>query len=253
MFFRESPRRTVCLYVVAACLTVVCAAAAGVFTGVLPVRVLMDADAVPAVPVFILDPGHGGEDGGAVAEDGTMEKDLNLEISLTMGELADFLGYPTVLTRHKDEMLYDRYDDLIDYDGKKKTYDLRNRLRYAEESGGAVFCSIHMNKFPSPSCKGLQVYYGPEAEASKSCAAVLQSFARTFLDAGNKREIKKADSSIYLLHRIRMPAVLVECGFLSNPEECALLNTSAYRRKTAAVLITALAEGIEAGITNRDS
>lgn len=239
--------RTVWMYVLAAGVTMISAAALCFFTGILPLRTAMDVDARPARTVFILDPGHGGEDGGAMAEDGTLEKNLNLEIAAVMQDLADFLGYPAVMTRSEDEMLYDRYGDLTDYDGKKKTYDLRNRLRFAEESGGAVFCSIHMNKFPSAACKGLQVYYSPNAPESRSYAALVQSYARTFLDSTNHRETKKADSAIYLLHRIEMPAVLVECGFLSNPEECAMLNTAAYRQKTAAVLTAALTEGWEAG------
>ncbi len=249
MVFRKAHVRTVCLYITAACMTFLCAAALGIFTGVLPVRIAVEADVLPVTPVFILDPGHGGEDGGAVAEDGTMEKDLNLDIAMTMAELADFLGYPVTITRREDEMLYNRYGDMTEYGGKKKTYDLRNRLRFAEESGGAVFCSIHMNKFPSPSCKGLQVYYGTEAEESRSYAAVLQSYARTFLDPQNHRETKKADSAIYLLHRMPIPAVLVECGFLSNPEECARLNTAEYRKITAAVLTAALTECREAEVS----
>ena len=242
------PDRTVRLYVLASCLIFVSVVILGFSTGILPIRRTVSVDARPVSPVFILDPGHGGEDGGAEGVDGTLEKHLNLDTVLTMEALADFLGYPTVLTRTDDTMLYNRYGAMPESVKKKKSYDLRNRLRFAEESGGSLFCSIHMNKFPQTECRGLQVYYGPAAEASGSYAAVLQNYARTFLDPENDRETKKADASIYLLHRIRMPAVLVECGFLSNPEECALLNTPAYRQKTASVLTAALAEGWEAGL-----
>jgi len=242
------PDGAVRLYVLAACLTFVSVVILGFSTGVLPIRQAVSVDASPVVPVFILDPGHGGEDGGAESADGILEKNLNLDVALTMEALADFLGYPSVLTRTEDEMLYNRYGSTEENGKKKKTYDLRNRLRFAEESGGSLFCSIHMNKFPQADCKGLQVYYGPAAEESSAYAVILQNYARTFLDPENDRETKKADSSIYLLYRLQMPAVLVECGFLSNAEECALLNTPAYRQKTAAVLTAALAEGWEAGL-----
>jgi len=199
-------------------------------------------------PIFVIDAGHGGEDGGAAGADGTAEKDLNLEIALTMYDMAALLGYPVSMTRTEDTLLYDRYGDLDDYTGKKKTYDLRNRLRFAEESGAAVFCSIHMNKFADARYKGLQVYYSPNHTASQAYATLIQSYARTFLDPENTREIKKASSSIYLLHRIRTPAVLVECGFLSNPEECARLHTEAYRLQVSATVLSALIEGWRAGV-----
>lgn len=237
--------RQVSLYLLAASLMMGCALGIGWFTGILPVKIMVPASAVEERPVFLLDPGHGGEDGGALAADETMEKTLNLEIACRMGEIADLLGYRTMLTRTDDTMLYDRYGDLEEYGGKKKTYDLRNRLRLSEESGCALFCSIHMNKFPDTSCRGLQVYYSPNAPESRSYAALLQSYGRTFLDPANARETKKATSAIYLLHRIQSPAVLVECGFLSNPEECARLKDRQYQLQLASVLTAALAEGWE--------
>ena len=242
MFFLKSSRGSagwaVRGYLAAAGVLMLCCTAVGLRLGSLPDR-MADVDASPVRPMLILDPGHGGEDSGAVAPDGTMEKHLNLDIAQRVGDLADLLGYSAMLTRMTDEMLYDRYGDMTEYGGRKKTYDLRNRLRLAEESGGTVFCSIHMNKFPSAECRGLQVYYSPNSAESSSYAALVQSYSKTFLDSTNHRETKKADSSIYLLHRIEIPAILVECGFLSNPEECALLNTSGYRQKTAAVLTAA--------------
>lgn len=246
MFSMKNHLRQVSLYLLAGCLTLGTAAGLGWFSGVLPVRLIVPASARTEATVFVLDPGHGGEDGGAAAEDGTTEKNLNLEIALRMGDIADLLGYPTVLTRTDDTMLYDRYNDLEEYSGKKKTYDLRNRLRLAEESGCTLFCSIHMNKFPAASCSGLQVYYSPNAPESSSYAALLQSYARTFLDAGNTRETKKATSAIYLLHRIQSPAVLVECGFLSNPAECRKLQDTIYQLQLASTLTAALAEGVKA-------
>ena len=186
-------------------------------------------------PVLVIDPGHGGEDGGA-SSGGVLEKDLNLAVSLKIADLASLFGVPAALTRTEDTLLYDYYHDLDDYRGKQKTYDLRNRLRFAEESGAAAFVSVHMNQFPQPSCWGMQVYYSPNTDASEELAARIRTSARLRLDPTNGREIKRATDAIYLLDRIRIPAVLVECGFLSNPEERTMLTDPAYQRQVAAAV-----------------
>jgi N-acetylmuramoyl-L-alanine amidase len=99
-----------------------------------------------------------------------------------------------------------------------------------------------MNKFPKESSKGLQVYYSPNTDESAQSARIIQSYAKKYLDPANERETKQATSAIYILNRITVPAVLVECGFLSNPEERALLETAEYRQKVAAVLFASTAE-----------
>ncbi len=209
---------------------------------------VLPASSVPTdtSPVrLVIDPGHGGEDGGTSSADGVLvEKDLNLAVSRRMGDIADLLGIPTVLTRREDTLLYDRFQDLPDYTGKKKTYDLRNRLRLAEEHPSALFCSIHMNRFPSPDCQGLQVYFSPNHEKSHPAATLVQTYGKTYLDEGNHRQIKKATSAIYLLHRIKTPAILVECGFLSSPVDSGNLREDGYRLKLAMVVTAALVEGI---------
>jgi len=198
-------------------------------------------------PTVIIDPGHGGEDGGAVAPDGTLEKHLNLAVSENVRDIFTLFGISVQMTREEDCLLYDYYNDLDDYTGKMKTYDLRNRLRIAEESGAKLFLGIHMNKFSKPQYSGLQVYYSPNREESASAANLIREYSKTFLRPDNNRETKKATSSIYILHRITMPAVLVECGFLSNEAECALLNTPEYRCRTAAVIAAAGMEWLNAG------
>ena len=120
-------------------------------------------DAPP--PVFIIDPGHGGEDGGAEGS-GVLEKELNLQISKSLYDICTIFGYKADLTRNKDTLLYDHFGDLSNYRGKKKTYDLRNRIRIAEESGADLYIGIHMNKFPKEQYRGLQVYYSGNAESS---------------------------------------------------------------------------------------
>ncbi|MBQ4194372.1 MAG: N-acetylmuramoyl-L-alanine amidase, partial [Clostridia bacterium] len=104
------------------------------------------------------------------------------------------------------------------------------------ESGAAAFVSVHMNQFPQPSCRGMQVYYSPNTDASEELAARIRTSARLRLDPANGREIKRATDAIYLLDRIRIPAVLVECGFLSNPEERTMLTDPAYQRQVAAAV-----------------
>ncbi len=196
--------------------------------------------------LLVIDAGHGGEDGGASSEDGILEKDLNLQIAQNLNDIAVLFGCRTVMTRTADTMLYDLYNDLDDYTGCRKTYDLRNRLRLAGDMNGDIFISIHLNKFPESKYSGLQVYYSPNHTDSKKIASFIQSYARTYLQPENTREIKEATSSIYLLHRIRTPAVLVECGFLSNPEETAMLTTAEYRCRLAGVIFASAAEWYEA-------
>ena len=192
-------------------------------------------------PLLVIDPGHGGEDGGASVA-GILEKDVNLAVSLRAGDLCAVFGIPVLFTRTTDTLLYDAYGDLSDYRGRQKTYDLRNRLRMAEESGAAVFLSVHQNQFPQTKYSGMQVYFSPNDPKSAELAARIRQGGRMLLDPYNTRETKAATNAIYLLHRIRIPAVLAECGFLSNPEERELLSTPSYQTRVAAALIVPTAE-----------
>lgn len=197
------------------------------------------------IPVFLIDPGHGGEDGGAECS-GILEKDLNLTAARNLADICTILGYNTSLTRTDDRMLYDVYGDFDNYTGKKKTYDLKNRLRMGEESGAALFISIHMNKFPQTNSKGLQVYYSVNTPSSENAAEMIQNYTKKHLIPWNERQIKPADSAIYLLHRIRIPAVLVECGFLSNPQDLENLTAPMYQVKLASCIFAASAEWLAA-------
>ena len=192
-------------------------------------------------PLLVIDPGHGGEDGGA-SQTGILEKDINLAVSKRVGDLCTIFGLPALLTRTEDVLLYDAYGDLADYRGKQKTYDLRNRLRMAEESGAEIFLSVHQNQFPQTKYSGMQVYYSPNDPGSAELAKRVQLSGRMLLDPYNTREIKAATNAIYLLHRIGMPAVLAECGFLSNPEERELLASPGYQQRVAAALFIPAAE-----------
>ena len=202
-------------------------------------------DADGGEPVVILDAGHGGEDGGAVSADGLQEKAVNLDLTLRIRDFLTENGVRVALTRDSDVLLYDRNTD---YRGRKKALDLRARREIAEQIPGGVFVSIHMNAFPQKQVHGLQVWYSPNHAASALLAGAVQEEVRTRLQPENNRKTKQAGSNIYLLHHLRIPAVLVECGFLSNPDEAALLATEGYREQLA----QAIGLGILAGLGKFD-
>lgn len=189
---------------------------------------------------FVIDPGHGGEDAGAIATDGTLEKDLNLQISALLSTVLELNGCEVLLTREDDRLLYDIYGDLDSYKGQKKVYDLKNRLKLAEENANSIYVGIHMNKFPEEKYKGLQVYYSKNTELSHQVATDIRGAVCTELQPYNNRQTKKADSSIYILHNASIPAVLIECGFLSNQEELLLLKSMDYQKKLCLTLFSAL-------------
>lgn len=186
--------------------------------------------------VIVLDPGHGGEDGGCVSEGGILEKDLNLIVGEKIRGILSASGYDVLMTRSEDKMIYDMYGDMTDYKGKKKLFDLKNRIKFARENSADMFVSIHMNKFPAQKYKGLQVYYSPNSDQSESLARAVKENNTLYLQPDNTREIKAAGSNIFVLHRLEIPAVLVECGFLSNPEETKMLCDEAYQNKLALMI-----------------
>ena len=206
-------------------------------------RVASAGGAKPALAgdriTVIIDAGHGGRDGGASTESGVLEKDLNLAVALKLRDLVATLDADVVMTRETDVMLASESSQ------HKKRDDLNARLNMARERENCIFVSIHMNKFPVEKYSGLQVYYSGNNEESLALAEAIQERAGEFLRKGNARTVKKADSSIYILHHIEAPAVLVECGFLSNPEEAALLCTEEYQNKLAAVIFAAVAEYVQ--------
>ena len=193
-----------------------------------------------ALTVVVIDPGHGGEDGGASSAAGLLEKDVNLSVSFALRDLFEAAGVPVVMTRTEDRLLYDRN---VDFKGRKKALDLAARRIIAEKTaeaadeveGTSLFISIHMNAFPAPQYSGMQVWYGTGDPLSAEVAEGIQA-ASTALMPDNHRKTKAAGSSIYLLDRIQSPAVLVECGFLSNPAEAERLADEAYQRAVAAVV-----------------
>ncbi len=185
----------------------------------------------------ILDAGHGGEDGGAVSKAGYLEKDLNLSLALTLGEQLTLAGKEVIYTRTEDILLYDRSSD---YMGRKKVQDLAARRAVGDAHPEALFVSIHMNAYPLPQYSGVQLWYSPGHPLSRETAKELQEQVQGTLQPDNRRHIKEAGSGIYLLYHLKNPAILAECGFLSNPEEAEKLNDPLYRQQLSFLMLLAI-------------
>ena len=188
----------------------------------------------------MIDAGHGGIDGGASANDGTLEKDLNLDIALDLDSALRSRGIRTVLTRESDALL-----GKSDASSGKKMNDLKERVRIAQSAGECVFVSIHANKFSQSRYGGLQVFYSPDSEGGKTLAELIQSNVKRYLHPENERLPKESKNSIYILDKISSPAVLVECGFLSNGNDLALLKTDSYRKKLSFVICESVIEFLD--------
>lgn len=196
----------------------------------------------PPPVTVVLDAGHGGVDGGAVGTDGSVEKEINLAFALEIGRLLEERGVRVVYTRKDDrEVCTEEERD----SGHRKMYDLKNRLAIAESCENALLVSIHMNTYPSPTCTGLQVYYSPNAGEGRLLAERIQARVRADLQPTNRRTVKAAGEGIYLLHRATLPAVLIECGFLSTPAECQKLSDKDYQRELSFSIFCAIIEYIE--------
>lgn len=189
---------------------------------------------------IVIDAGHGGEDGGAVAANGLIEKDVNLDIARRLNTLLLLSDYQPILLRDEDRLLYEAGQE-----SRKKYYDITNRIRYASDYEPSIFVSIHQNKFPIRKYAGFQVYYSPNHAQSAVLAERLQETVRSRLQPENTRKTKVADENIRLLERLKMPAVLAECGFLSNEREAELLGTDEYRGKLAYLIFSAILDFAE--------
>lgn len=179
--------------------------------------------------VIVLDAGHGGMDPGA-SNSNSLEKDINLKITLKVRSLLEESGALVLLTREKDESLY--IDDKNKSTRQKYNENLKNRKKLIKESKADVFVSIHLNSFPQKKYYGAQTLYIKNDEESKKLAKFIQDELRRILDKNNYREIKGRDD-LYLLKDINIPSVLIECGFLSNDNEKELLKSDKYQEKIA--------------------
>ena len=203
--------------------------------------------AVAAVPVggrkaLILDAGHGGEDGGASTSAGQRESDINLAIVLKTKALMAFLGVEPYLTRETDVSLHSGGAETI---RQKKVSDLKNRVAMIEGVSNVLLISVHQNHFTDPKYSGAQVFFNG-GDVNRQWGEYTQETLRQVLAPGNDRKAKPIPDGIYLFEHISCPAILVECGFLSNGEEAALLCTDSYQRKVAVALAGAYFYGTQA-------
>ena len=183
---------------------------------------------------IVIDPGHGGEDGGAVSCTGVPESVYNLNISLRLNDLLNLLGYQTIMIRDTDISVYTKGETLA----QKKASDLQERVKIAKQTEGAVFVSIHQNYFADRQYSGAQVFHA-STEGSEELAKVLQREFVYKLNPGSRRQAQKS-SGIYVMDRIQCTGILVECGFLSNPQEEGKLRDPNYQKKLSAVIASTL-------------
>ena len=181
---------------------------------------------------LILDAGHGGEDGGAVSVTGVPESRVNLEIVQKLRDTLALYGVDPVVLREEDVSLHDPEASTL---REKKRSDLKNRVRAVEAVEGGTLLSIHQNSYPGSQYRGAQAFYAPTG-GSRELAEQVQTALREKLQPDNSRQAKPVPESVYLMNHVSCPAVLVECGFLTNPEEEALLRDGGYQKQLAAVL-----------------
>ncbi len=182
--------------------------------------------------LVLIDPGHGGVDGGAIGVSGTVEKEINLAIAERLSDLFGFFGVSSKLSREEDVSLGEGAGTIR----AQKNADLKARVEMANAMEHACLLSIHLNSFPDSSCRGAQVFYSP-LDASKELGRSMQTSLRQGIDSENKRVAKPAERGHYLLSHVKIPSVIIECGFLSNQAEEANLSDSEYQKRLAACIV----------------
>lgn len=187
----------------------------------------------------VIDAGHGGIDGGATSCTGVLESAFNLQIALRLEDLLHLLGYDTVMIRRTDTSVYTEGSSIA----AQKVSDLKERVRIVNETENAILISIHQNTFSDSRYSGAQVFY-PDTDGSKALAEILQDCFIRSLNPGSNRVCKKA-GAVYLLQHIDCTGALIECGFLSNPSEEALLRSDRYQQKLCCVIASSLTEFLQ--------
>ena len=203
---------------------------AGLRPACVPAFAAQGADAVTVV----IDPGHGGEDGGAVSPDGVMESQINLAVSHRLSDLLRFAGQRTLLIRTEDVSVHTEGDTMR----ARKVSDIHHRVEIVNATEGAMLLSIHQNSLPSSRVThGAQVFWNT-GEGAETLAGVVQDALNTAINTGNEKLPRKIPATIYLMNHVTVPAILVECGFLSNSTETARLQEPSYQLKLAAAIAT---------------
>ncbi|MCX7842234.1 MAG: N-acetylmuramoyl-L-alanine amidase [Clostridia bacterium] len=190
--------------------------------------------------VVMIDPGHGGEDPGAVSDyNGIKEKDINLGIASYLRELLEQDGYKVIMTREEDKLEYEPGTRNII---QKRKQDLLRRKKMMDEGGANIVVSIHLNKFPQTQYFGAQTFFPPNSPESQKLAHSIQMSIREMVDPQNKREALVKKEPIIILKNNKTTTAIVECGFLSNPEEEKKLGSTQYQQNLSA----AIKKGIDA-------
>lgn len=211
------------------CLTVAGLLAA-VMWGSRAVTVIAQEMPVRRSRCIVIDAGHGGEDGGAVSCTGRPESAYNLEIALRLRDLMHLLGYETKMIRTADISVYTSGTTIA----QKKVSDLKHRVQIVNETENPLLLSIHQNQFPDSRYSGAQVFFSGGADSEALAKRLQAAFAAT-VNPGSNRNAKKS-SGVYLMEHIRCTGILVECGFLSNPQEEAKLSSPEYQKKLCCVI-----------------
>ena len=182
------------------------------------------------VPTLVIDAGHGGQDCGTIATDGTYESNINLAISYKLRDFLVSFGFEVVMTRLDDNLIGDNSLDTI---RARKRSDVNKRLEIIENTENAVLISVHQNYFTDSKYYGVQVFYSGNNAGSKVLAQKVQESVVALIQKENKRQIKQSGKEIWLLDKVKTPAIMVECGFLSNQNELTKLKDDAYQNDIA--------------------
>ena len=216
--------------------------------GLLAVFARVTDDVVPASataderPIIVLDAGHGGLDSGAVGKNGVLEKDVNLSVVKHLREMLELSGFNVVVTRDEDISIYDAGVEGI---RNQKLSDMDNRLKIVQSYPDSIFLCIHQNNYTDPKYFGGQMFYNNNNPDNRTLAQIMQNrFA--LLQEGNDREIKLSGDELFLLKSNKNPSLMIECGFLSNPEEEAKLGTTEYQQQVAFTIYCGVLEYIDA-------
>jgi N-acetylmuramoyl-L-alanine amidase len=203
------------------------------------VAVMKEGEVTAPKQVLVLDAGHGGIDGGCSTANGDVEKNINLSIIKTLRDMANIYGYDTVLTRETDKSIYDKGVTGI---RNQKVSDMDNRLEIFNEIPGAICVSVHQNMYTDPRFKGAQMFYADTNESNELLAQIMQEKFASTVQPYNEREIKLCGNELFLCYYCDNPTIMIECGFLSNPEEAALLITPEYQKDVAFTILSGLTD-----------
>lgn len=195
----------------------------------------MQPAAVQRTGPLILDAGHGGEDGGAVSITGVPESQINLAIVLKLRDILGLYGVDPILLREEDISLYSEGASTL---REKKRSDLKNRVEAVEAVEGGTLLSIHQNTYTSSRYSGSHIFYAP-TDGSQALAEHFQNCIKEALQPDNERAVKQISDTVYIMNHITCPAILIECGFLTNPGEEALLRDENYQRKLSTIIAAA--------------